>query len=82
MVTLPDHDAPTLAQLERATATTHRIEAWLTTGKCAVKLPARIRGAPVLALRHELTLPGSLVEWIACDPASERSLSSSPAGRP
>ena len=40
---------PALAAGER-----HRIETWLTTARCATKLPAALGGAPVLGLRHEV----------------------------
>ena len=62
----PDHHRPTLTELDRATArTTHRIDAWLTTGKCATKLPPFVAGAPVLALEHTLRLSDRLVDWVA-----------------
>src|SRR5262249_36060014 len=31
-----------------------RVDAWLTTARCATKLPASWGGAPVLALEHEI----------------------------
>jgi tetraacyldisaccharide 4'-kinase len=31
-----------------------RVDAWLTTGRCATKLPAWLAGAPVLSLVHEV----------------------------
>ena len=64
----PDHHRPTAAELGRATArTTHRIDAWLVTGKCATKLPSSLAGAPVLALEHAVQLSDRLVTWAASD---------------
>jgi len=37
-----------------------RIDAWLTTSKCATKLGQCFGGAPVWTLRHALTLPEAL----------------------
>jgi tetraacyldisaccharide 4'-kinase len=49
---LADHAVPTVADLARAAGT--RVEVWLTTARCATKLPAAIGGRPVLALDHRL----------------------------
>jgi tetraacyldisaccharide 4'-kinase len=69
----PDHHRPTPSELARATArTTHRIEAWLTTGKCATKLPPVLGGAPVLTLEHALRLSDRLIDWVASLPSSPR----------
>jgi tetraacyldisaccharide-1-P 4'-kinase len=62
-IALSDHAHPSSADLERAAATKHRVKAWLTTPKCAVKLPTSVAGAPVLALDHRLDLPKALVDW-------------------
>jgi tetraacyldisaccharide 4'-kinase len=62
----PDHHRPTDAELAAATArTTLRIDAWLTTGKCATKLPATLAGAPILVLDHAVGLSERLVSWVA-----------------
>jgi tetraacyldisaccharide 4'-kinase len=67
----PDHHRPTHAELSRATArTTHRIDAWLTTGKCATKLPEALGGAPVLVLDHTFRLSDRLVDWVANERSS------------
>jgi tetraacyldisaccharide 4'-kinase len=58
-----DHDRPTPAAVERVVPTTQRIEVWLTTGKCATKLPPFIGAAPVLALDHAVRIPESLLVW-------------------
>jgi len=61
----PDHHRPSRDELDRATArATHRIDAWLTTGKCATKLPHLLAGAPVLVLDHALRLSDRLVDWV------------------
>jgi tetraacyldisaccharide 4'-kinase len=60
-----DHHAPGASELRWvARHTTQRIDAWLTTEKCATKLPRVIAGAPVLTLNHTLRLPPSLVDWV------------------
>lgn len=54
-ITLADHawfawfDEATLRPCEQA-----RVDAWLTTARCATKLPPALFGAPVLALAHEV----------------------------
>jgi tetraacyldisaccharide 4'-kinase len=58
-----DHHCPTRETVERIVPTTQRIDIWLTTGKCATKLPAFIGGAPVLALDHAVRIPESLLAW-------------------
>jgi hypothetical protein len=47
----------------RFVSTTQRIDVWLTTGKCATKLPMAIAGAPVLTLDHRVRIPESLLAW-------------------
>lgn len=37
-----------------------KVDAWLTTGRCATKLPARLGSAPVLALAHSIALDEGL----------------------
>jgi tetraacyldisaccharide 4'-kinase len=62
VIALGDHATPSardLALAERAA-----VAAWLTTSRCAVKLPAAIGRAPVLALDHRL-LVGALCERFA-----------------
>ena len=49
---LGDHAVPTARDLARAARVP--VEAWLTTARCATKLPAAIGGRPVLALDHRL----------------------------
>jgi tetraacyldisaccharide 4'-kinase len=64
----PDHHRPTPAELAQVTArTTRRIEAWLTTGKCATKLPSEVAGAPILILEHVVRLSERLVAWVASE---------------
>jgi tetraacyldisaccharide 4'-kinase len=58
-----DHDRPTPEAVNRVVPTTQRIDVWLTTGKCATKLPPFIGGAPVLALDHAVRIPESLLAW-------------------
>jgi tetraacyldisaccharide-1-P 4'-kinase len=70
-VAFPDHHRPTRAELNRVAArATHRIDAWLTTGKCATKLPEVLGGAPVLVLDHTLRLSDRLVDWVASEHSS------------
>ncbi|MET0595254.1 MAG: tetraacyldisaccharide 4'-kinase, partial [Polyangiaceae bacterium] len=87
----PDHHAPSAGELRWvAQHSTRRIDAWLTTEKCATKLPKAIAGAPVLTLNHALRLPAPLVDWVvhggagkrSSGPAPAPSLPSSPAQRP
>ena len=52
VVTLADHavfGASTLDRVRRS-----RVDAWLTTARCATKLPPRLGGAPVLVLEHHV----------------------------
>jgi tetraacyldisaccharide 4'-kinase len=63
-IELADHACPTANALERAASRKQRVKAWLTTAKCAVKLPAVVANAPVLALAHELELPKGWVDWV------------------
>jgi tetraacyldisaccharide 4'-kinase len=61
----PDHHRPTATELVAVTARTmQRIDVWLTTGKCATKLPPSLGGAPVLVLDHAVRLSDRLVSWI------------------
>ncbi|HEY6558779.1 MAG TPA: tetraacyldisaccharide 4'-kinase [Polyangiaceae bacterium] len=39
-----------------------RVDAWLTTAKCATKLGSRFAGAPLLVLEQGVTLPRELLE--------------------
>ncbi len=52
VIALADHAIPPLA-ISRARLASE-VDAWLTTARCAVKLPAAIGGAPVLTLEHQL----------------------------
>jgi tetraacyldisaccharide 4'-kinase len=49
---LADHAVPTAATL--ASAGRAPVDAWLTTARCATKLPGAIGGRPVLALQHRV----------------------------
>ena len=73
----PDRVARTLRQLGIHPVRVHRfgdhgrlpipavpLDAWLTSEKCATKLPPRIGRAPVLALEWRLKLPPELVELL------------------
>ncbi len=51
-IALADHAMPEARDLARAGR--FEVDAWLTTARCAVKLPARIGPAPVLVLTHEV----------------------------
>jgi tetraacyldisaccharide 4'-kinase len=52
VIALADHAIPSARDYARAAR--FEVDAWLTTARCAVKLPAAIGGAPVLALEHWL----------------------------
>jgi tetraacyldisaccharide 4'-kinase len=52
VIALADHAIPQARELARAAR--FEVDAWLTTARCIVKLPAAIGGAPVLALDHRL----------------------------
>jgi tetraacyldisaccharide 4'-kinase len=56
-----DHDVPRLADLTRAVTAAGPLDAWLTTAKCATRLPAAIGHTPVLALDYELVPPQRLI---------------------
>jgi len=61
-----DHDRPSQAELDRiARGPGPRVDVWVTTEKCATNLPASLAHAPILALRHELDLPGNLLRFLA-----------------
>lgn len=62
IVRLADHAVPTAAIL--ASAARAPVEAWLTTARCATKVPARVGGRPVLALQHHVDV-AELVSWLA-----------------
>jgi tetraacyldisaccharide-1-P 4'-kinase len=63
-IELGDHDRPAIIQLERAAARKQRVKLWLTTPKCALKLPPKVAGAPVFVLDHRIELPKTLVDWV------------------
>ena len=52
VIALADHAIPSAHDLARAAR--FEVDVWLTTARCAVKLPAAIERAPVLALEHRL----------------------------
>jgi hypothetical protein len=58
-VILGDHASPGLRLLARAARAP--VDAWLTTARCATKLPDAIGGRPVLALDHRVEVD-ALVE--------------------
>ena len=60
-----DHDQPSTADLERAVSAAGPVDHWLTTAKCATKLPRAILGTPVFVLDHRLELPDGLISAIA-----------------
>ena len=62
-IELPDHAVASAARLERAAAKEQRVKVWLTTAKCAIKLPSDVAGSPVLVLDHRVDLPKALVDW-------------------
>ncbi|MEO7330112.1 MAG: tetraacyldisaccharide 4'-kinase [Minicystis sp.] len=61
IVTLADHARPSRAALARAARAP--VDCWLTTARCAVKLPEMLGDAPVLVLEHRLEV-GALVEGL------------------
>jgi tetraacyldisaccharide 4'-kinase len=61
---LADHGVPSAGIL--AEAARAPVDAWLTTARCATKLPADIGGRPVLALDHRVEVT-ALVARIATD---------------
>jgi tetraacyldisaccharide 4'-kinase len=52
VIALADHAIPSARDLARAAR--FEVDVWLTTARCAVKLPDAIARAPVLALEHRL----------------------------
>lgn len=54
VVALGDHAAPSPRDLRRAAAA--RVDVWLTTARCATKLPPRLGSAPVRPLAHRLEI--------------------------
>lgn len=52
VIALADHAIPSARDLARAAR--FEVDVWLTTARCAVKFPAAIESAPVLALEHRL----------------------------
>ncbi len=54
IVLLADHASPSAEQLARAARAP--VDRWLTSARCAVKLPATLGAAPVLALEHRLEI--------------------------
>lgn len=62
-VLLGDHARFAISDIDNSQLT--RVDAWLTTGRCATKLPAWLGGAPVLSLVHEVDV-GSVAQRL-CD---------------
>jgi tetraacyldisaccharide-1-P 4'-kinase len=60
---LGDHAVPGPRLLGRAARAP--VDAWLTTARCATKIPGAIGGRPVLALDHRVDV-GALVERLPC----------------
>jgi tetraacyldisaccharide 4'-kinase len=58
VIALADHAYPSSSDLLRGERA--EVRYWFTTHRCAVKLPAALFGAPVLALEHELSVEGLL----------------------
>jgi tetraacyldisaccharide 4'-kinase len=82
-IELADHAAPALAELERWAAKSAPVDVWLTTQKCATKLPPSIGRAPVLALDHRVELPKALVDWTLSEgPLPDAFCPSSPGQKP
>jgi tetraacyldisaccharide 4'-kinase len=63
---LGDHALFTRRDLERAARSP--VDVWLTTARCAVKLPARVGGAPVLALEHRVDVRALVSRLAAAGP--------------
>jgi len=64
-VILSDHATPSRVALARsafAIGPGPRLDAWVTTSKCATKLGQCFGGAPVWTLRHALTLPAAFAD--------------------
>jgi tetraacyldisaccharide 4'-kinase len=55
-----DHASPDLGRSAGGRVAGHRVDAWLATARCAVRLPAEVAGAPVLPLEHRLDVPALL----------------------
>lgn len=62
VIALADHAAPGARDLQRAARAP--VDAWVTTARCATKLPPRLGDAPVLALAHRLEV-GALAAAVA-----------------
>jgi tetraacyldisaccharide 4'-kinase len=61
---LADHERPTEFDIDRALSAAPQVDAWVTTAKCATKLPDAIRGAPVWALDYRVELSDSLISAV------------------
>jgi tetraacyldisaccharide 4'-kinase len=64
----PDHWVPTPRSRNpsgEAQGARARLDAWLTTSKCATKLGDCFEGAPVWVLDHRLSLPAALIDLCA-----------------
>jgi tetraacyldisaccharide 4'-kinase len=57
-IRLADHASPTPRDLSAAAR--EPVDAWVTTARCATKLPARLGAAPVLVLDHRLEIAALL----------------------
>jgi len=82
VIAFADHAHPTAAELERAARKGPPVEAWLTTPKCAVKLPPVIGGSPVFVLDHRVEVPDALVDWMLSSDTTGSVLPSSPRLEP
>jgi tetraacyldisaccharide-1-P 4'-kinase len=60
---LGDHALFTRGDLTRAARSP--VDVWLTTARCAVKLPDRLGGAPVLALEHRVDVRALIARLVA-----------------
>ena len=76
VIALADHAIPSRADYARAAR--FEVEAWLTSARCAVKLPHAIGGAPVLALSQRIAI-GPLIDRLPLD-AFPRALASGAVG--
>ncbi|HKQ70736.1 MAG TPA: tetraacyldisaccharide 4'-kinase [Polyangiaceae bacterium] len=62
-VLFADHEVPSVREITRAMHHGERPAAWLTTKKCATKLPTFIDAAPVLTIQQNMELAVEIVDW-------------------
>jgi len=67
VIALADHASPSPS--DYAVAECASADVWLTTARCAVKLPARIGASPVLALDHRLDVGDLIARLPSSKPA-------------